>query len=496
MDEHDHVEAPDSICRVRLVELFDMACKARCTGILSPPLIQFCKDFVPPRTFCTSPLAPSAEYLDKYTLWLICVGVSYDRTICRSQDQPVTFSGACSDHQKLSREYFIAPETELLASLEKLERFYALMLRYPLLPEYAFDTKECPECIYEAEVTREKWEETQRGISCHHLTLRHELFGPQQSGVNAKDWCYTTCGNICGVTRACTSATMFDTDAEEISEHEPNQPLQFMEQLEFMKRRDEIAKQRTLAKQLRFDLEHLRHLLEELSSPRYLSEWPLALQCQMYGSLAASRTRLEVLGSEYEGKDLDRSRAMSSIILLQQRLKTVASTGTNSELLAMVARNTVDPTRRYMKRYNVVAQRIGMYKHLLAAGFSVETANDLVASTAAINRYSLIGLTLEEGVRLQLAKTVNPTPYNKRLATLIWVFAHITAYCTLRNVDHEHVRPGDSPGGAFADGIYVFDNAGVGFSLSRNGRLGHERLADSRLLELLAMRDNLQERLC
>ena len=495
MDEHDHGEAQLSNSIGPLAELFDMACKARCTGILSPPLIQFCKDFVPPRTYCTSPLAPSAEYLDRYTLWLICVGISHSRTICNSQDQPVTFSGACSDHQRLSREFFINPETELMASLEQLERFYALMLRYPVLPEDAFDTKECPECIYEAEVTRDNWEETRRGISCHHLTLRHELFGPQQSGANAKDSCYTMRGNICGVTRASTSSTMFDTDVD-ISEQEPNQPLMFMEQLEYMKRRDEIAKQNTLAKQLRHDLEHLRHLLEEQSSPRYLSEWPLALLCQMYGSLSASRTRLEVLGSEYEGKDHDRSRAMSNIMSLQQMLKTVASTGTNNELLSMVARNTVDPSRRYMERYNVVAQRIGMYKHLLAAGFPVETANDLVASTGAVNRYSLIGLTLEEGVRLQLVKTVNPTSFNKRLATLIWVFAHLTAYCTLRNVSYDHVRPGDSPGEAFADGIYVFDNFGVGFSLTRNGRVGHEQLGDSRLLELLAMRDNLQERLC
>ena len=473
-----------------------MACSARCTGVLCPQLAQFCKDFVPPRTFCTRPLAPSAEYLDRYTLWLICVGVSSDRAICTSRDQPVTFSEACFEHQRLSRQFFVAPETESLASLEKLERFYAFMLRYPLLPSDALDTRECPECIYEADVIRDTWEETRRGISCHHLTLRHELFRPRPVDDSAGARSHTTHGNVCGVTRASTSATLFDADAGELSDRDSGQPLVFMEQLEFMKRRDEIAKQRTLAKQLRFDLDHIRHSLDELSSPRYLSDWPLSLQCQMYGSLAASRTRAEVLGSDYEGKEADRSVAMSGIISLQRMLKTVASTGTSGDLLAMVARSTVDPTRRYTGRYNVVAQRIGLYKHLLAAGFSVETASDLVASTAAVNRCSLIGLSLEEGVRLQLVKTVNPTSFNRRLASLIWVFAHLTAYCTLRNIAHDHVKPGDSPGGDFAQGIYVFDSAGVGFLLSVNGQAGHERLADSRLLELLALRDNLQKRLC
>ena len=312
MDERDHGEAQDSISAGPLAELYDMAFEARGTGILSPPLIQFCKEFVPPRTSCISPLAPSAEYLDNYTLWLICVGVSYGRAICSSQDQPVTFSGACGEHRKLSREFFMAPESELLVSIERLERFYALMLRYPLLPEHALDTKECPECIYEAEVTRDKWEETQRGISCHHLTLRHELFQPQQSGVpgaNVRDRCYATCGNICRVTRASTTATMFEANAQEISEHDPKQPLMFMEQLEYMKRRDEIAKQRTIAKELHYELESHTHVLQELSSPRYLSEWPLVWLCQMYGSLAMITTRSEVLGSDYEGKDLDRSRA-------------------------------------------------------------------------------------------------------------------------------------------------------------------------------------------
>ena len=102
---------------------------------------------------------------------------------------------------------------------------------------------------------------------------------------------------------------MFEANAQEISEHDPKQPLMFMEQLEYMKRRDEIAKQRTIAKELHYELESHTHVLQELSSPRYLSEWPLVWLCQMYGSLAMITTRSEVLGSDYEGKDLDRSRA-------------------------------------------------------------------------------------------------------------------------------------------------------------------------------------------
>lgn len=57
----------------------------------------------------------------------------------------------------------------------------------------------------------------------------------------------------------------------------------------------------------------------------------------------------------------------------------------------------------------------------------------------------MVDSTLDRAVESQLWKTVDPTSYNRRVSALIWLFSHITAYCTLRQLHHGCICMEDFP---------------------------------------------------
>ena len=188
----------------------------------------------------------------------------------------------------------------------------------------------------------------------------------------------------------------------------------------------------------------------------------------------------------------------------------------------------IGPVRRYNRRYNNTAERVVLFKHLISCGFPIETGSSLVKTITVSNRVSLVTLPLAKGIESQLRKTVEPTTYNRKIASLIWLFSHITAYCTLRQLKNEYVQMGDSTDDITCDGIYVFDQDYIGFRLSQTpefsitstaakaGASGTAAAAAAapaatagarataasaympfaQIMELLTLRDSAQERLC
>lgn len=247
--------------------------------------------------------------------------------------------------------------------------------------------------------------------------------------------------------------------------------------------------------------------LRELETPRYLSAFPIASLYRFYGSLNRSRQRAQLLSDHYALTPVDRTAVSVKMEDLHMNLKSISMTGNNDKLLSYMCMAMIGPLRRYNPRYGCVADRVVLFKHLTASGFPVESASMLVKNVLSVKRSLMVESTLDAALELQLRKTRNPTNYNRKVSALIWLFSHIAAYCTLRQLDHGHVRMGDSPDEMDADGIYVFDQDHVGIRVSGGtpaAAAGDRRsvpwasayMPFPRILELLALRDCAKERLC
>lgn len=533
MREPDVQTSPITV-QERLLELYDSACRARLPGGTSTKefhkLLDFTKSFEDPRAFCWTPEEPCARKLGEYTVWLTMMGVLNADSIVRVPKQPLILSEALCQYSRLNREFITCSLEECLDILDSLQNFFALMLRYPMVPHLAMDTKECPECYFEAEITQDTWEEVRKTISCYHYTLRHESFtvGAHDKDLIAQNLSDKNASASCTIdehsemVRAGTCDSLFLVSPEQNGEREAAlahghpRPVKFLEQLDSLKRRDEIIKQKILGKEIFHKVQMLTRTLEELQAPRYISSYPLRCLYQYYGSLNRSRARAQLLSQCNLCTHPDMLRdAQLKVQDLRMNLRSTASTGTNDTLLSYICMAVISPVRRYTQRYNVVAERIVLFKHLISSGFPIETASSLVKHIQDTNKVSMISVFLEKGVELQLRKTTQPTHYNIKIASLIWLFSHLTAYCTLRNLPHGYIRMGDSPEEFTCDGIYVFDQDYVGFKLSsglqrgsdgsNTGTSGNSTAPDqqssaylpfSQILELLAMRDITKDRIC
>ncbi|TKS65619.1 Flap endonuclease 1 [Collichthys lucidus] len=454
--------------------------RARVLGVVDPQLRNFVDTFEEPKRSSTTPREPCNQQVNEFTVWLTVRGVENEETIAGRLNQPLTFSEAAAAYMELSRDFITCSHQESLNTLDGLRDFFSLMLRYPVVPQLAMDTKECPECYFEAEITVDTWKEVRRKISCYHFTLKHEqslAFGQTSALADSQDACnfHADDRNDGEMVRAGPCGDVFLSDTTKDDHGESVKPIKFLEQLDSLKRRDEITKQKTLGKEIHHQLKSHSRTLQELEAPRYLSVYPLRCLYQYYGSLNRSRERARLLSERYPGLEGDRSRAQLKVEELRMSLRSTASTGTNDKLLSYVCMAMIGPVRRYQRRYNFVAERVVLFKHLIASGFPIETASSLVKSIAASKRVSMIAVPLDKGVELQLQKTAQPTTYNRKVASLIWLFSHITAYCTLRQLRHDYVRMGDSPEDMASDGIYVFDGNHVGFRLSQAPILSDKR---------------------
>lgn len=510
-----------------VIDLYDLACKARLSGVIDPRLREFVDTLAQePKRLSLSPEEPCNKQVNEYTVLLTVRGVENCASIVKRPNQPLTLSEAIGVYTKLSRDFVTCSHKESLIALDSLQDFFALMLRYPIVPQLAMDTKECPECYFETEITVDTWEEVRRKISCYHFTLRHEQFVFGEKGVGADktrallriDNDDDNNNNDCEMVRVGPCGSVFSMDDMTKDDNggcggggagDSLKPIKFLEQLESLKRRDEITKQKTLGKDILHQLKSHIRTLEELEAPRYLSDYPLRCLYQFYGSLNRSRERAQFLSRQYPESDGDGRQARLKVGQLRRNLRSTSSTGTNDKLLSYMCMAMIGPVRRYNSRYNVTAERVMLFKHLIASGFPIETASSLVKTITTSKRASLIALPLEGGVELQLKRTVQPTAYNRKIASLMWLFSHITAYCTLRQLTHGYVRMGDSPEDMRCDGIYVFDQDHVRFRLSRASELSEPTdvqsttapasasayMPFSRILEVLALRDSVQERL-
>lgn len=161
---------------VRIIEMYDLACRARLLGETDPRLQRFVDAFVEPKRSGSTPEEPRNKQVNEYTVWLTVRGVDKGESIIRTPSQLLTLSEAVVVYTKLSRDIITCSHEESLNTLDSLQDFFSLMLRYPMVPQLAMDTKECPECYFEAEIAVDTWEEVRRKITCYHFTLRHEQF--------------------------------------------------------------------------------------------------------------------------------------------------------------------------------------------------------------------------------------------------------------------------------------------------------------------------------
>ena len=159
-----------------MISLYNLACRARLGDIIDPLLWGFVESFQGPKLSSLSPERPSEKQGNEYTVWLTIRGVDQAENIAKTPGQPLTLSEAVGVYAKLNRDFITSSHNELLNTLDSMQDFLSLMLRYPMMPRVALDTKECPECYFEAEITIDTWEEKRRNISCCHFTLRHEQF--------------------------------------------------------------------------------------------------------------------------------------------------------------------------------------------------------------------------------------------------------------------------------------------------------------------------------
>ena len=498
---------------LRASDLYNLACGAKLLGETDSRLQNFIDSFEEPKRSSLTPKDPSNQQVNEYTVWLTVRGVQNGDRIVTNPNQPLTMSEAVDLYSKLSREFITCSHEESINTLDSLQDFLSLMLRYPMIPKLAMDTKECPECYFETEITLDTWEEVRSKIFCYHFTLRHENFpcGQNRTHDNEDNPRHFNIDNNCEMltARPCDSVFITDTTNDNSDERESLKPFKFLHQLESLKRRDEIIKQKTLGREMFHRVKSYNHTLEELEAPRYISSYPLRLLYQFYGSLNTSRRRAQFLAEPYPAAVGDTLQARVNVEHLRMSLMATASTGYNDELMSYMCMAVIGPVRRYKQRYNFIVERVVLFKHLIASGFPIETSWSLLKTITASKRISMISLPLDRGVALQLKKTVQPTTYNRKIASLIWLLSHITAYCTLRQLNPGYVHMGDSPKDISFEGIYVFDNDHVGFRLSTipessgttdvgstRGEAASAYMPFSRVLELLALRDIVQERLC
>jgi len=178
-----------------------------------------------------------------------------------------------------------------------------------MMPKLAMDTRECPECYFETEITLDTWEEVKSKIFCYHFTLRHENFplGQTHTHDNEDDPSHFNIDDNCEMStaRPCGHVFITDTTNDNCDERESLKPIKFLHQLESLKRRDEIIKQKTLGREMFHRVKSYNHTLEELEAPRYLSSYPLSLLYQFYGSLNMSRRRAQFLAEPYPAAEGD-----------------------------------------------------------------------------------------------------------------------------------------------------------------------------------------------
>ncbi|KAK2814228.1 hypothetical protein Q5P01_000675 [Channa striata] len=193
--------------------------------------------------------------------------------------------------------------------------------------------------------SRSTREETRRTLSCCHFTLRHESFAfgwgstaggeEKDLGLRADEGDEVVRADPCGNVFSATER-IGDRDGGPAA-------AKFLEQLEWLKRRDEIAKQNALGKEISHQLASYSHTLEELEAPRYLSSHGPRWLYRMYGSLNRSRERARTLASPYPEARGDATRARLAAEGLRMALAATASTGTNDRLLSYVCMAALDP---------------------------------------------------------------------------------------------------------------------------------------------------------
>lgn len=497
----------DSNARPTTLELYDIACQGRITGTIDPRLTEFASSYPEPKSAALTPEQPSDEQVGEYTLWLTVQALEKFDFVISNPSQPITLSAAVDVYRRLLRDFVTCSTEETVAALDTLQGFFVAMLRYPFMPELSIDTKECPECYFETEITMDSWEQVRRQMSCCHFTLRHEQMPLTRNEARTDNVLFHIDGNV-EMTRLGPSRTMFANQGAETSADERGaNPVKFVKQIAMLKRRDEIIKQKTIGKEIFHQLCLHTRTLRELETPRYLSAYPISALYRFYGSLNRSRERAQLFSDHHAHTPVANANALSTNVEdLRMNLKSISTMGNNDKLLSYVCRAMIGPLRRYDLRYRSVADRVVLFKHLIAAGFPVESASMLVKTVLSVKRSLMVDSTLDAVLEQQLRKTLDPTSYNRKVLALIWLFSHIAAYCTLHQLDHGDVRMGDSPDGMDADGIYVFDQDHVGFRVSAarpphtDGRSATPWVSAympfSRVLELLALRDCAKERLC
>lgn len=450
--------------------------------------------FSEPRVTTEFPTEPCLDFVNKYVLWLTVYGIANAHAIARKPDQAVTMAQAIRLVYKLNREFVTSSRETVLGVLENLQNFFALMLRYPLVPKLAMDSKICPECMFESEITLDTWEDVKKNIACFHFTVRHEAFRHAAEISDDQTYQFKT-----GHEMVRAEPSEIARAAEDGRDKCGRLAAKFTDQLRLLKIRDEIVKQRTLTKDMYNRMKCHLHTLTELKAPRYLNTYPLRYLCQSYGSLNRSKLRSRKLAQRHPGLSDDIAAALLTVAELRRGLACAAPTSSSNRLILYICDALVTPARRYSSRYTSLAQRVVLFKHLVASGFSTETAWNLIKSILRCDLTSMILLSHNDAVTLQLKNISEPSSYNRKVASLIWLFSHITAYCVLRQLHHDYVRMGDSPRPLDLDGIYVFDQDHVGFMCSRAGSESRAAccyyVPFERVLELLAVRDRVQERL-
>ncbi|KAK2814517.1 hypothetical protein Q5P01_000316 [Channa striata] len=163
----------------------------------------------------------------------------------------------------------------------------------------------------------------------------------------------------------------------------------FLEQLEWLKRRDEIAKQNALGKEISHQLASYSHTLEELEAPRYLSSHGPRWLYRMYGSLNRSRERARTLASPYPEARGDATRARLAAEGLRMALAATASTGTNDRCCPRGAWLRWTPRRRYRQAQRT-AERVAAIQAPGGLGL-VETPPSLLKSVSQARRGGMIG---------------------------------------------------------------------------------------------------------
>lgn len=469
--------------------LYNMACTARITGVFNATLRDFVVAYAPPVTASVTPAMPSQRELNEYTIWLTALGIEQQPMFIAAHEQPLTLSAAICVYTELIRDTIVCTPKARLDALNKLQNFIALMLRYPILPKLAVDTIRCPECYYEADVSFDTWTDTFEKMSCFHFTLRHEFF-PSSTTNNTMNYSREDV-DYNEMARFGTSESVIPRVNEQ-----PNiiqETVGFLTQLEDLKRMDEISKQKTLSKDVAHRLQMFTHTLTELEAPRYLSPYPIICLLRLYGSRNRSQMRVDVLKERYGSVDVDVLRRVGRD--LRAQLSAVAGTCTNDNVLSLVCMAMIGPLRRYDSRYDIVAERVVLFKHLISCGFSVDVASKVLTSIQTCKCAELLNCDLASGVDRQLNKTTAPTIYNIKIARLLWLASHISAYCTLRHISRDHVRMGDDPCDLTSDGIYIFDDDHVGFKSSPRGNDGCSHTAYvqfSHVVDMFAMRDRVE----